>query len=100
MKSKPIIGISMGDPAGIGPEIIAKALARDQVHQISRPLVVGDPAIMERATGFARVKLPIHPIAKTSQARFQPGAIDVLPLEGLDLADLPVGTISAAAGDA
>ena len=100
MKSKPIIGISMGDPAGIGPEIIAKALAREHVHQICRPLVVGDPGIMERAVGFAGVRLAIHRIARTSEARFQPTAIDVLALDGIDLSGLRVGLISADAGDA
>jgi 4-phospho-D-threonate 3-dehydrogenase / 4-phospho-D-erythronate 3-dehydrogenase len=100
MKSKPIIGISMGDPAGIGPEIIAKALSRENIHQICRPLVVGDPAIMERATGFARVELAIHRIARTSEALFQPAAIDVLALDGIDLCGLSVGSISAKAGDA
>jgi 4-hydroxythreonine-4-phosphate dehydrogenase len=100
MKSNPIIGISMGDPAGIGPEIIAKALARESVHRICRPLVIGDPGIMERAVGFAQVQLAIHRITRTSEARFQSSAIDVLALEGIDLSGLPVGVISAEAGNA
>ena len=43
---KPIIGISMGDPAGIGPEIIVKALARPSVHQLCRPIVIGDAGVI------------------------------------------------------
>src|ERR1700722_18310343 len=99
MKPLPITGISMGDPAGIGPEIIAAALARPQVRKICRPLVVGDPGIMKRAVGFVRGNLAIRPIANVSEARFQPNAIDCLALPGIDLSDLPIGTISAAAGD-
>jgi 4-phospho-D-threonate 3-dehydrogenase / 4-phospho-D-erythronate 3-dehydrogenase len=100
MKRLPIIGISMGDPAGIGPEIIAAALARPQVRKICRPLVVGDPGIMKRAVGFVRGEMTVRSIKNVSEARFQPDAIDCLALPGIDLSDLPIGTISAAAGNA
>jgi 4-hydroxythreonine-4-phosphate dehydrogenase len=100
MQALPIIGISMGDPAGIGPEIIAASMARPQVREICRPLVVGDPAIMKRAVGFVHGNMSVRAITAVAEARFQTDAIDVLRLEGIDLSDLPIGTISAAAGDA
>jgi 4-hydroxythreonine-4-phosphate dehydrogenase len=100
MNQKPTIGISMGDPAGIGPEIIAMALSRPQTRELCRPLVIGDPGIMKRAAGFAGVKLAINPISKPSDALFEPDVIDVLSIEGPDLSRLRIGEISAVAGDA
>jgi 4-phospho-D-threonate 3-dehydrogenase / 4-phospho-D-erythronate 3-dehydrogenase len=100
MNQPPKIGISMGDPAGIGPEIIAMALARPQTHQLCRPLVIGDPAIMNHAVAYAGVNLAINPIAKVSEALFKPDAIDVLSIDGPDLSALRLGEISAIAGDA
>jgi 4-hydroxythreonine-4-phosphate dehydrogenase len=100
MHTKPIIGISMGDPAGIGPEIIAKALSRSEVHEICRPIIVGDAGVMRKAIGFARVNLKVNPVAKPSDARFDPALIDVLPIECDDLSNLAIGKVSAAAGDA
>ena len=49
MPSKPIIAVTMGDPAGIGPEIILKALADPIVKRISRPLILGDWGVLQRA---------------------------------------------------
>ena len=54
MNYKPIIGITMGDPASIGPEITVKALAKPEVYDICRPLVVGDACMMEKAKKTGR----------------------------------------------
>jgi 4-hydroxythreonine-4-phosphate dehydrogenase len=100
MNQAPKIGISMGDPAGIGPEIIAMALARPQTRELCRPLVIGDPGIMKRAVAYAGAKLAINPVAKPSDALFKPDVIDVLAIDGPDLSALRLGEISAIAGDA
>jgi 4-hydroxythreonine-4-phosphate dehydrogenase len=96
----PIIGISMGDPAGIGPEIIAKALSRPRTHDICRPVVIGDEAVMKRAAGVVGSAATVHAIADVSQASFVPGTIDVLQLNEIDLSHLQLGQVSAAAGNA
>ena len=49
----PIIGISMGDPAGIGPEICAKTLALEEIYHLCRPIVVGDAGVVPNAVAFA-----------------------------------------------
>ena len=51
-KNKPVIGITMGDPASIGPEITLKALSDRIVYEVCRPLVIGDAACMEKARDF------------------------------------------------
>ena len=64
MKDKiPLIGITMGDPTGIGPEIAAKALAIKQIYQICKPLVIGDAKLMEQACKIAKVDLKINSLS-------------------------------------
>lgn len=96
----PIIGISMGDPAGIGPEIAAKALADPRMYRICKPLVVGDASAMEQAVRIAKVNLGINAIEQVSQARFEHGMIDVLDLKDVDVGRLVHGKVSAMGGAA
>lgn len=96
----PIIGISMGDPAGIGPEIIAKALARPQVHALCRPLVIGDAAVMRQAVAIAGVRLEVRTVREVKSATFTPGSINIYDLRNVELPRLELGKISAMAGNA
>ncbi|WP_276356257.1 4-hydroxythreonine-4-phosphate dehydrogenase PdxA [Cohnella caldifontis] len=96
---KPIIGITMGDAAGVGPEIIVKALRTEEAYRSARPLVIGDAAILRRALGYAGVRAEIRPVSDPAEGTYEPGTIDVLDLALLP-ADLPVGRISAEAGNA
>lgn len=96
----PIIGISMGDPAGIGPEITAKAFAEKSVYEICRPLVIGDAAAMKQAVEIAKVKLKVNPIEAVADAKFEYGTIDVIDLKNVDVNVLVHGKVSAMAGNA
>jgi 4-hydroxythreonine-4-phosphate dehydrogenase len=96
----PVIAISMGDPAGIGPEIAAKALADSRLYERCRPLVVGDASTMELAAAITKVGAKINAIRNISEARFQHGLIDVIDLEDVDLKALVRGKVSAMAGKA
>ncbi|MBW5447053.1 4-hydroxythreonine-4-phosphate dehydrogenase PdxA [Cohnella sp. CFH 77786] len=96
---RPVIGITMGDAAGIGPEIIVKALRSEAVYREARPLVIGDLAILARAADFAGVKCGFRSVGSPSEGKYELGAIDVLDL-GMLPADLPVGRLSAEAGNA
>jgi len=95
---KPIIDHSMGDPAGIGPEIIASALAKPLPRQLCQPVVIGDAAVMRAATGFAGVKLAVNPIRSIADATCDPAAIDVFDLNLIQGTQLQLGEVSAAAG--
>jgi 4-hydroxythreonine-4-phosphate dehydrogenase len=97
---RPIIGISMGDPAGIGPEIIAAALARPRVHELCRPLVVGDEPVIRQATRFAKDSLKTRSITRVSEAQFHPDAIDVFDLKNVAIEKLELGKVTAMAGHA
>ncbi len=96
---RPIIGITMGDAAGIGPEIIIKALADPDIYAQCRPLVVGDARMLERAGRVVDTALSVRPVAHAADAGFAVGTVDCIDLQLLP-ADLPYGAISAQAGDA
>jgi 4-phospho-D-threonate 3-dehydrogenase / 4-phospho-D-erythronate 3-dehydrogenase len=97
--ARPIIGITMGDAAGVGPEIIMKALAVPEVYEISRPLVIGDARRLRKAGQIVGSKLSVRPIQKPEEAVFRLGEADVVDLPVIP-EDLPFGKLSAVAGDA
>ncbi|MFW6013312.1 MAG: 4-hydroxythreonine-4-phosphate dehydrogenase PdxA [Candidatus Bipolaricaulota bacterium] len=97
---KPIIGITMGDPAGIGPEIAAKALAVEEIYRICRPFLIGDADALEQGVEIAGVGLGLHVIKDPSGASFALGDIDVMDLDNVDLNWLAHGQISKMAGQA
>lgn len=102
MNKKPIIGITMGDPAGNGPEITVKALAHADVYDRCHPIVVGDARMIEQATRFVgRPEIQIHRCETVGDALFTPGTIDVLHLELIsDVEAFPIGQVSIEGGNA
>jgi len=97
---KPIIGITMGDPASIGPEIAVKALLNEKVHAICRPLIAGDANVFRNIIERLNLPAKVHTIQSVKEATFQPGIIDVLDLQNVDISKLQFGEISAMAGNA
>ncbi|HGM5583041.1 TPA: 4-hydroxythreonine-4-phosphate dehydrogenase PdxA [Pseudomonas putida] len=95
----PVIGITLGDAAGVGPEIIVKSLTHAAVYQQCRPLVIGDARRLEQARDIVGAEVSIRRIEGPSEARYQPGVIDCVDL-GLIPETLPFGELSALAGDA
>jgi 4-hydroxythreonine-4-phosphate dehydrogenase len=100
MNRGPIVAITIGDPAGVGPEVTAKALAREAVWDCCRPLVVGDAGVLAKAAALIGGALAFRPIAQVSEARYDPAAPDVLDLCNVDLDNLKPGQVSVAAGEA
>ncbi|MGQ7933829.1 4-hydroxythreonine-4-phosphate dehydrogenase PdxA [Paraburkholderia sp. D1E] len=99
MTYRPVIGITMGDATGVGPEIVMKALAHASVYEQCRPLVIGDAARLRDAGKRAGVTLEVRSIDSPADAGFECGVVDCIDL-GLIPADLPYGKLSAIAGDA
>ena len=98
--ARPTIAITMGDPAGIGPEIAAKALARGEVYKTCRPLIVGDAEVMRQGMRIAGVRLCVRSIAQVEEAAFHENGMDVLDLKNVDVAHLEPGRVCASAGNA
>ncbi|ABB14953.1 4-hydroxythreonine-4-phosphate dehydrogenase PdxA [Carboxydothermus hydrogenoformans] len=97
--SRPVIGITMGDAAGVGPEIIMKALRDPEIYAICKPLVIGDAKILQRAETIIHTGLHIKPIQSIDEAEFKFGIVECLDLNLLP-PDIPFGQVSAKAGDA
>ena len=95
----PVIGITMGDAAGIGPEIIAKSYAKHDLATMARAVVIGDAGRLRKAAGLLGLDVRVRPIASVDEARFEQGVIDCFDLP-LIPDDLPFGKLSAVAGDA
>lgn len=100
MSSHPIIAVTMGDPAGVGPEVAAKALAREDVWACCRPFVIGDLRVMIKAAALLENPLALRGISDLQDARFDAAAPDVLDLGNADPAVLLPGKVSAIAGRA
>ena len=95
----PTIAITMGDACGIGPEVIMKALARRDVHEICNPLVIGDAGRLELAGRLTRTVLPVRSISDPQQADYSAECVNCIDLK-LIPRDLPFGQTSAVAGEA
>jgi 4-hydroxythreonine-4-phosphate dehydrogenase len=95
----PVIGITMGDPAGVGPEVVMKALARADAYALCRPLVIGDAKQLARAARLLHLKLAVRSIAAPREAKFDRGTVDCIDL-ALVRDDIAYGKVSAAAGEA
>lgn len=97
-KDKPILAITMGDPAGIGPEIAIKAFSGSDVYKNCLPLLVGNAAIMSKAAKDFNAKTQIRAIHDVKDAKFAQGTIDVLDIEVQHPDKIHYGEISAEAG--
>ncbi|MGD9929213.1 MAG: 4-hydroxythreonine-4-phosphate dehydrogenase PdxA [Mangrovibacterium sp.] len=98
-QNKIILAITMGDPAGIGPEIAAKAFHETSVYEQCRPLLIGNVQVMQEAVRLTGLELKINPVTEVGQARFTYGTIDVFDIPSDHLAEIKHGVVSAPAGD-
>jgi 4-hydroxythreonine-4-phosphate dehydrogenase len=80
---RPLLALTMGDPVGVGPEIMALALADPAIYRTCRPLVLGDLPAMERARQHLTPDLTLHPVENSSEGLYQADTIDLLALSSL-----------------
>ena len=97
---KPVVAITMGDPCGIGPEVIAKALASQEVYASCRPLVVGNSWCMERAVELVQSPLRVRERESAEDTGSDPSFIDVVDAHNLNPEEITVGRICPACGKA
>ena len=95
----PLIAVTMGDPAGIGPEIIVRTFADPEFRDENRAIVVGDATILERAARLLESPLRVNVVEEPEDAAFEEGSVDVLAVSELP-DDLPFGELDERAGDA
>ena len=99
MKNKPTIGLTLGDPAGIGPEIVIKALSDRVAYEVCRPVVFGDRCILERSLKDLNASLDLNEVSDPSGGRFQIGTIDFIDTGALS-EPVAYGEVSADGGRA
>lgn len=100
MSEKPRIGITMGDPAGIGPECIARSLASAEVYELCEPVVVGNTAVMTRAAALVGSPQAVRKVQTVEGAGEDPMTVDVLDPGNLDAKDVITAQASAICGKA
>ena len=97
---RPIIAITIGDPAGIGPEVIVKALSNHIIYDMCRPLVIGESAAVQAAITLIQQHLILRSIEKVTDTIGKTGTIDILDMHNLDWSKVKMGIISADCGRA
>lgn len=96
----PKLAITMGDPAGIGPEIVVRALSHQETYKQCRPIVTGDAEVMRLAVKALGMNLEVNAVSSVSDAKFTYGCIDVFDLKCVDMSTFEFGKVSAQCGNA
>jgi len=97
---RPTIGIPMGDPAGIGPEIVLKALKNEEIYEICKPVVIGNANLLRKMDELLFTEMTINVIEQPSQGIYIAGYVNVISLDNIDLDTLQFGVVQAQAGRA
>ncbi len=98
--NRPIIAIPLGDPAGVGPEIVVKALAEESIHEVCCPLVVGDRKVVANALDVCGGSAHLRAVEKPADGRYEKGTIDLVDLDNVDMATFSIGKSQAMCGRA
>jgi len=96
----PVLGLTMGDPAGVGPEIVGRALGEPRVAGASHCVVIGDASTMREALALIGSPLALRAVQAVADCRWRQSEVECLDLKNVDLATLPKARVSAAAGRA
>ena len=100
MADRPLLGITMGDACGVGPEVILKALAHPEIYEICRPVVVGSAVFLKRDMALSGGTLDIQVVEAPEEGRFRFGLIDVWEPIRVDASRVTIATVCAEAGRA
>ncbi|MDK2824578.1 MAG: 4-phospho-D-threonate 3-dehydrogenase / 4-phospho-D-erythronate 3-dehydrogenase [Clostridia bacterium] len=97
---RPVVVIPIGDVAGVGPEIVVKALTNKEIYSVSKPLVVGELMSIKRALNVTNLSLNINIVNIIEEAKFEYGTIDLINLNNVDSNNITFGKVQAEAGKA
>ena len=98
--NKPLIAVPIGDPAGVGPEIVAGALSHQNVSDTADVIVVGDRQVMEKAVAIMKADLNIHVVRSPKEGDYRPGILNLIDLDNIDQNTFSYGTVQAMCGSA
>lgn len=94
------IAIPMGDPAGVGPEIVVKTAVSKEILDLCDLVVIGDKNVLEKAIEICQVNLKIHTIKNIEEGKYEKGILNVIDLENVDINTLEYGQVQGMCGKA
>lgn len=97
---KPIIAVTMGDPAGIGPEIVAKSIADKATFDVARCIVIGDKKVMEKAIEIVGADLKVNVVDSPADGDYSYGVLNMIDLDNINMSMFEYGKINAMCGQA
>ena len=97
---KPLIAVPIGDPAGVGPEIVAKACALANVNEAADVIVIGDKQVMENAIGIVKAPIEINIVERPVDGDYRPGILNLIDLDNIDQTKFSYGVVQAMCGEA
>lgn len=98
--NRPLIAVPIGDPAGVGPEIVAKAVAAKEVLDAAKTVVIGDRKVMEQAVRISGVDLKINVISEAENGDYREGILNLIDLDNISLDAFAFGKVNGKCGQA
>ena len=98
--AKSLIAVPIGDPAGVGPEIVAKSIASREVFEAANCIIIGDKTIMENAIKIVGADLTVHVISEPEEGDFREGVLNLIDLGNVDMARFEFGKVNGMCGKA
>ncbi len=98
--NKEYVVVPMGDPAGIGPEIVVKSFAKDSIFDDAKVIVVGDAKLLEQANEICKTNLKINSVSALEDGKYTNGTLDVYDLDLIDIDEFEFGEVQAQCGEA
>ncbi|WP_281071781.1 4-hydroxythreonine-4-phosphate dehydrogenase PdxA [Succinivibrio dextrinosolvens] len=98
--TKPLIAVPIGDPAGVGPEIVVKTLVSDEAMDVADVIVIGDHQIIEQAIKITKVKLTVNIVNSPKEGKYQKGVLNLIDLNNIDMSRFAFGKVNGMCGKA
>ena len=98
--TKPVIAVPIGDPAGVGPEIVVKALMSDTVRENASCIIIGDKKIIDKAIALTGAELTVRTCSNAKDADFKDGILNLIDLDNIDMSSFAYGKVQAMCGRA
>ncbi|WP_202107975.1 4-hydroxythreonine-4-phosphate dehydrogenase PdxA [Succinivibrio dextrinosolvens] len=98
--TKPLIAVPIGDPAGVGPEIVVKTLVSDEAMDVADVIVIGDHQIIEQAIKITNVKLTVNIVNSPKEGKYQKGVLNLIDLNNIDMSRFAFGKVNGMCGKA
>ena len=98
--NKPFVAVPIGDPAGVGPEIVVKSVASKEVFDVARTVVIGDAKVLANACEIMKVDLRINKIQKPEDGDYSEGVLNLIDLDNIDMDQFEFGKVNGICGKA